>query len=257
MGDGRHPRDAYITIYGRKPVFEALGLPDIEVDKVLLARKARGGVVDEILARAEVRGVPVQRVEPREVTRLSRNAKQDQGVVADVVAPRMDALARWLSLAESAGGPGPRCRLLVLDGLTNPQNVGMLLRTAVAAGIDGVVVPRRGCPEVGPLVVKGSAGVAFRARILRTPVAAEALALLGEHGFARLGLAGDAAADLFSLEIPPRAAFVLGNETAGVAAAARGQLDATVRIPMSGGVESLNVAVAGALVAYELRRRGR
>ncbi len=255
MSGAKHPRDAFITIYGRKPVLEALRVEGVAVDKVLVAKKARGAIVDEIEELARRAGAEVMRVDPREVTRISRNAKQDQGIVADVVAPAMDALARWLSLPASEGGPAARCHLLVLDGLTNPQNVGMILRTAVAAGLDGVVVPRRGCPEVGPLVVKGSAGVAFRARILRTPSAAEALAALGEAGFVRYALAGEATDDLFSAPWPDRAVFVLGNETFGVGEGARARIDRHLRIPMTGGVESLNVAVAGALVAYEVARR--
>lgn len=251
----KHPRDAFITIYGRKPVLEALSVGGIQVDKVLVTKKARGGVIDEITALAEQAGVAVLRVDPREVTRLSRNAKQDQGVVADVVAPRMDGLDRWLALGEREGGPGSTCQLLMLDGLTNPQNVGMVLRTAVAAEIDAVVVPRRGCPEIGPLVVKASAGVAFRARILRTPSARDGLERLGAAGFRRYALAGEAPEDLFSTSLAGRSVFVLGNETAGVGTAARAQIDAQLRIPMGGGVESLNVAVAGALVAYELRRQ--
>lgn len=249
---GKHPRDAFITVYGRKPVLEALQMPGVRIAKVLVSDRARGAIVGDIEKAAQRAGVELRHVPSREVTRLSRNAKQDQGVVADVEAPRMDALASFLDRDEDPGGP-----LLVLDGITTPGNVGMIIRSAVAAGAGGVVVPRVGCPEIGPQVVKGSAGVVFRARLLRTPDPATALDALGAAGYRRLGLAGESEDDLYGADLSGRLAVILGNETHGIGAATRARLDGTLRIPMSGGVESLNVAVAAALVAYEVRRRAR
>ena len=225
----------------------------VRVDKVLVARKARGPVIERIEGAARSRGVEVQRVAPDEVVRLSRNAKQDQGVVADVEAPRMDSLGRALEQGRLDGD----ATVLVLDGLTNPANVGLILRTATAAGVDGVVIPRRGCPEVGPLVVKASAGVAFRAPILRVPNVPTALDLLEAAGFALGGLEMEGAADLFTAELPARCAFVLGNETAGVSEDTRRRTRVRVSIPMAKGVESLNAAVAAALLCYERLRRSR
>lgn len=252
---GKHPRDRFITIFGRKPVLEALDRPDVRVAKLLVAQNAHGGVVRDILARAKARGVPVRRVLPREVTRLSRNGRQDQGVVADVEAPRMESLADWLRrLPAPEADPAPR-PLLVLDGLTNPQNVGMILRSATAAGVAGVVLPRSGCPEVGPLVVKASAGVAFEAAILRVEDVATGLDALAGAGFRLLGLDGRGTETLFEVGLTLRTALVVGNETAGLGREARARLHGLVRIPIADGVESLNAAVAASLAAFELVRR--
>jgi 23S rRNA (guanosine2251-2'-O)-methyltransferase len=247
----KHPRDAFITVYGRKPVLEALTTPGIVVDKLLVATRARGDVIDAITDAARRIGIEPRRVDPSDVTRVSRNRKQDQGVVADVVAPRMDALTTYL-----AGDERPtREHLLFLDGLTTPTNVGMVIRSATAAGLTGIVVPRAGCPEVGPLVVKGSAGVAFRARILRTPTTDEGLGVLASAGFTLYGLDASGDADLYATSFADRAAIVLGNETSGLSVAAERRLDRRIKIPLAQGVESLNAAVAGSLVAFELARR--
>jgi len=177
--------------------------------------------------------------------RVSGNGRHDQGVVADVVAPGLRELDDEI--------PGGRLALLVLDGVTNPANVGMIIRTVTGAGLDGVVLPRAGSPDVGPLVVKASAGVAFRARVYRSTTAAAAVDRLRGAGVEVVGLQGGSAESLFDAELPERVAFVLGNETEGVSVA----VDRWVSIPMSNGVESLNVAVAAGLVAYEVSRRGR
>lgn len=248
--DAVSPKDRFVTVYGRKPVLEALGDRELAVDKVVLAENARGPAVREILDAAAGRGVPVRRASAHRVKVLAGNGRHDQGVLADVVAPRMRPLDAFLS----GLGPGA-ASVLVLDQITNPANVGMILRTATAAGLAGVVLPRRGVPSVDPLVVKASAGVAFHAPMLRCSTADGACAALHSAGFEVLGLAGDAKAGLFTAKLPARSAFVLGNETSGVSPAVRNLVDRWLSIPMSGGVESLNVASAAAVLSFELVRR--
>lgn len=247
------PRDVFITVYGRKPVLEALTDPALSVDKVIVAEQARGATLQEILDAAAGRGVPVQRVSAHRVKVLAGNGRHDQGVLADVVAPRMRPLDGAL---QQLRGPAA---VLVLDAITNPANVGMILRTATAAGIDGVVLPRRGVPAIDPLVIKSSAGVAFHAPVLRAATAEQACRSLRVSGFAVLGLSGSAreAASLFDDTAARRVAYVLGNETSGISPAVAAQLTGWVTIPMTGGVESLNVASAAAVVCFEwARRRG-
>jgi 23S rRNA (guanosine2251-2'-O)-methyltransferase len=133
----------------------------------------------------------------------------------------------------------------------------MIIRSATAAGIDGIVVPRRGVASIDPLVVKASAGVAFRAPILKTFTAAEAVAALKHGGFHVVGLDARGDDDLFTAHLPEPVAFVLGSETAGLGPDVADLVDTWVSIPMAGGVESLNVAAAAAVVCFELVRRSR
>jgi 23S rRNA (guanosine2251-2'-O)-methyltransferase len=251
-----YPRDRFITVYGRKPVLEVLMDPALAVDKVVLADTAGDRSADAILQAAADRGVRVLRESAARVTRLSRNGRHDQGVVADVRAAGMSSLTDALDAlrAGRAGADAPRS-MLVLDGVTNPANVGMVLRTATAAGLDGVVLPRRGTADIGPLVIKASAGIAFRAPILRSPTTADALEALQEAGFVLLALDARAGQSVFEAPYGPRTAFVLGGETAGLSPEAEPWIHDRVAIPMSGGVESLNVASAATVVAFELARR--
>lgn len=242
------PRDRFVTVYGRKPVLEALADRALDVDKVLLAEGARGEGAERITRAARDRGVPVRRASPHRIKVLAGNGKQDQGVLADVLAPRMRTLASALASDDPPG------TVLLLDGITTQANVGMILRTATAAGIDGIVLPRRGVAGIDPLVIKASAGIAFHAPILRAGTARHAADELAGAGYPLFGLRA-AAESLYCRALPPRAAFVLGSESEGVSAAVEERVGGWVSIPMSGGVESLNVASAAAVLCFELARR--
>src|SRR5918997_6898889 len=113
MAGERSPKDTFITVYGRKPVLEALGDDALRVDKVVLADEARGEPVRAILAAARARGVPVQHASAHRVKVLAGNGRHDQGVLADVVAPRMAPVAEFLASLAS----GAPAAVLVLDRL--------------------------------------------------------------------------------------------------------------------------------------------
>lgn len=245
MSPPPNPRDRFITVYGRKPVLEALGDHRLTIDKVLVADNAGGPQITQLLREAQRRGVEVLRVPAARVTKVSRNGRQDQGVVADIVAPSLRRLTD--EVAAELDGP-----VLVLDGVTNPQNVGMILRTATAAGLAGIVLPRAGVPDLSPLVIKASAGVALDAPVLKADDAASAVATLRGAGFTLFGLVAGAGRSLWDPRpFPTRAGFVLGSETGGI----RVDVDEALAVPMAGGVDSLNVAVAAGVVCFELVRR--
>jgi 23S rRNA (guanosine2251-2'-O)-methyltransferase len=242
------PGQVTVTLFGKVAVLAALVDPHVDVELVLVARGAAG--LDGIVAAADRAGVPCRRVAPAKVTRLSGHGRHDQGVAATVRAPGVRPLDRWL--ADRGGRPAA---VVVLDGVTNPANVGMIVRTVTAAGLEGTVVPRLGTPGVGPLVVKASAGVALRAPTLGCRTAAEGLAALADAGFTVYGLRAGGGHGLFATELAERAAFVLGNESDGVSPAAAAGVGRWLSIPLAGGVESLNVAAAAAVLAYEVARR--
>jgi 23S rRNA (guanosine2251-2'-O)-methyltransferase len=242
----RSPRDKWITIYGRKPVLEALHDPALSVAKVVVADNATGQSLHEILRAASKYDVPVERATASRVKWLAGNGKHDQGVVADVDAPRMTPLEEFVR----ERGKRPT-NVFLLDGVTNPGNVGMILRTATGAGFDGVILPRAGTPHVGPLVIKASAGVAFQAPIVNTSTARAAVDLLRTAGYHIYGLSARSHESLFKADLAPRAVYVLGGETNGLTV----PIDSDLQIPLNAGVESLNVAIAAAVVAFEVTNR--
>ncbi len=246
------PRDSFLTVMGRKPVIEALHDDTLQFDKILVSSNAHGAEIDTINGMAASRRITVDRVSEQRVTAVARSSRHHQGVVADVVAPAMQHLGDFCE--QRRRGKDWACTVLVLDHVHNPSNVGMILRSATAAGVDGVVVPHRGTADIGPVAIKASAGVAFRAPILRVESTDEAVQILADHRFELVGvdMGGD---DLFTADLPDRAAFIIGNESDGLSPAAADATTRTVSIPLANGVESLNAAVAASLLAYERRRR--
>ncbi len=235
-----------LTLYGRKPVLEALQDSKLAPERLhLAASNRRGGILDDIQRLADKRGVEILTHERAALARISRNGKQDQGVALDVRCPRFADLNE---LSASAMHPG--FRLMALDGVTNPQNAGMIVRSATAAGVDGILWPRRGVAALGPLVIKASAGTLFRAPIIQCEQLDQALDHCSSLGMAVATLRADADTTVFEHRQNRPTIYVLGGETDGVSQQTEARADLGLKIPMHNGVESLNVAVTAGILAY-------
>ncbi len=240
--------DTYITLYGRKPVLEALMNNTLQVVKLFIARNVRGDIITKMIQYAAQRAIPVERVAPEIVQRFAKNGKQDQGVALDIFAPRMQTLTHFLS--DNAAQSQEKLRFVMIDGVTTPANIGLIIRSCVAAGV-GVIYPKKGVPKISPLIVKASAGLIFKAQILTCSTVESALRLLKEKKFKIFGVSGDGSVNLFELNIPERAIFIVGNESDGLGEATLSLSDTLVSIPMADHIDSLNVACAATLVTYE------
>ncbi len=217
----------------------------------MVARTARATAgLRELLAAADAAGIPVRRVDPGLLEDVAAGAAH-QGVAARARRPRQ------LTEGDLAGTPWPPDALVVvLDGVTDPGNVGAVARTAEAAGASALVVRRRRGAGTGPAAVKASAGA-----LLHLPVAAvgnvsRALGRLKDAGFWAVGLDGDAPATIWDDERPAgRLAVVLGSEGRGLSRLVREACDQLVAIPLGGRIASLNVSAAAAvaLFAYAVR----
>ena len=238
--------DRVLTVYGRKPVLEALLDTGLTIHALHIADSNRdGGVMAEILRAAARRGVEPRYHARVELARISRNGRQDQGVAADILCPAFQRLEDYLVQL-----PASPQRLLALDGITNPQNLGMIIRSAAAGQIDGIVLAKRGNAALGPLVIKASAGTVYRAPLLACEELPAALRACKAACFSVCSLRADASESLFRHRPGGHCVYVLGNETEGVSAATDALADVALSIPMRNGVESLNVAVTASLIAF-------
>ena len=236
--------DSVITLYGRNVVTEILQDESVEVHKLHLASSNRdGGVIVEIKEMAERRGIVVKTHTKEQLSRISKNAKQDQGVAIDIVAPNYQKSEKIEEVL------GESFRLLALDGVQNPQNLGMIVRSAAAGHIDGIILPTNNSAKISPLVIKASAGTLFKIPIFYCKTLEAPLAKLGENSKV-YALSSHAKDDIYSLSESTRVIFVLGNESEGVSPAVSRLCNQSLAIPMQRGVESLNVAVTAALLAF-------
>ena len=238
-----------VTLYGRKPALEALEDASLTIHCLHLANSNRpSSIIAQLIKEAERRCIAIRYHDRQALSRISKNSRQDQGVALDVVCPNFTTLEAFMDLPKK-----PRT-VLALDGVTNPQNVGMIIRSAVAAGMDGLLYPKRGIASLGPLVIKASAGNVFRAPIVRCKSTADALTALKTNGYQVATLEASATTSLFEFKAADNLVCVLGAESKGIGRAVAVLADTRLTIPMANGVESLNVAVTAALVSFHLRR---
>jgi 23S rRNA (guanosine2251-2'-O)-methyltransferase len=212
---------------------------------------------DDRLARlvVECRQVGVRvRQEPREQLTQVAGTTAHQGVVAMVRAQEFLAIE---DLFEPPGSNSGARLLLALDGIEDPQNLGALLRVADGAGVDGVVLTERRSAPLSPAAVKASAGAAEHLRMARVVNLVRALEDLKRQNLWIIGLDERGTSDYDQFDLTGNCVLVLGREGAGLHDLVRRTCDHLLRIPMAGGVSSLNVSAAGAVVLYEAFRQRR
>lgn len=235
------------TLYGRQAVLEALQDNSLTPFKLHMAdSNRRDGAVSEMLAIAEQRGIEIAWHTRLALSRISKNGKQDQGVALDLIMPNLaDEAALWQALQRKQ-----KQRFLALDAVTNPQNVGMIIRSAAAGEIDGVILPKRGCARLDALVIKASVGTFFKVPLYQCQQLDQCLQQAQQQHCEVLVMAADSKLSLFQHQSRQHSIFVLGNETNGVSKEVLRLADKKIMIPMNSGVESLNVAMTATLIAY-------
>ncbi len=240
-------------LYGVHAVEEALRAGRRRFDHVLVARERHDARVEQLVAQCREAGVRV-RPEPREQLTHVAGTSAHQGVVAVVRPKEMLAIE---DLFEAPAGASGRRLLLALDGVEDPQNLGALLRVADGAGVDGVVLTERRAAPLSPVAVKASAGASEHLRIARVVNLVRALEELKANNLWIIGLDERGESDYDRFDLTGDCVLVLGREGAGLHDLVRRTCDHLLRIPMAGGVSSLNVSAAGAVVLYEAFRQRR
>ncbi|MBI4161368.1 MAG: 23S rRNA (guanosine(2251)-2'-O)-methyltransferase RlmB [Acidobacteria bacterium] len=231
-------------------MLEALRAGRRQLQEVWIDSGREDGRAREILDLAAERGIPVARPHRSRIDRVVPGGVH-QGVVA-FAGPLPQPPAE-----EVLAGLGPSPLLLVLDGVEDPRNLGSLLRTAAAAGADAVLLPARRSAPLSPVAARASAGGSERIRVGRCGNVAGLLRDLRGRGIRTVGLDPGAGRIWSEVDYRPATALVLGGEGRGLRPLVRRELEESVRIPMQSGLQSLNVAVAAAVVLFEAVRQRR
>lgn len=240
-------------LFGINAVNETLNAVTQGVREILISDQAQHGRLQALADDARRRGVAVSFRPTRELDRLAQGQRH-QGVVALV---ESYVYLEFVNLLRQLASSATSEAILVLDGIVDPRNFGALLRTAEAAGVKHVVIPKDRSVDVTPLVVKASAGAAHHLNVYKVTNLRRALQDLKQLGYWTVGLAVAAKETLYDRVFPEKLVILLGSEATGVRPINLRECDFLVSIPMLGKVESLNVGVAGGVFLFEMvRQRG-
>ena len=241
-------------VYGRQPVLEALRAGRRTIRRLAMARNVRTAAasVTQILKLVERKGLALESLPIPELDRICRGGNH-QGVVAEVSPYPYVAFDDLLT---DCGATREAPFLLLVDHVQDPQNLGSMLRTADAAGVSGVVIPRERAAEVTAAVVRASSGAAEHVRVAQVANLHQAMLRLREAGVRMAGLEGAAGSLPYTTaDLGGPLAVVVGSEGLGLSKLIADTCDVLIGIPMQGRVDSLNAAVAAALALYEVRRQ--
>lgn len=235
-----------LTLYGRHPVLAALANPERRISKLLCTEDT----VAEVKTLAAERGISPTIVDRKELDRILPRDSVHQGFALNC-APLPDySIEEVCTMAEAQD----KCHVLVLDQVTDPQNIGAIIRSCVAFNTLALIMQDKNSPAETGAMAKASAGTIEYLPICRVTNLARAVRYLKEAGFWTVGMDGYAQTTLDKLNKSGKTAIIMGSEGKGMRRLVEESCDAAVRLPTSDKVESLNVSTAAAIVLYEMNK---
>jgi len=235
---------------GRNPVLEAIK-SGRTINKIFIAKGSREGSITQIVALAKEKGIVINEVERAKLDKMS-SSHAHQGVIAFVSVKDYVDTDDILQAAEKKGEPP---FIIILDEIMDANNLGSILRTSDAVGVHGVIIPKRRAVGLNPAVSKASAGAVEYVPVARVTNISQTIDYLKKKGIWVVGtdLSGEKA--YYEADLKGPIALVVGSEGKGMGRLVKEKCDFIVKIPMKGNISSLNAAVAGAIVMYEIMRQ--
>ena len=232
-------------IFGRNPVLEAIK-GGREIDKLLIKKGEIEGSLREIIKKARQSGIVVTEVDTKKLDAICEGSNH-QGVVAYVATHEYSTVSQILQNAEDKGHAP---FIVICDKITDPHNLGSIIRTANCAGVDGIIIPKRNSVGLNMVVAKTSAGAVEYTPVARVTNIAQTIDALKKEGVWVCGadMDGD---EMSKCDLKGALALVIGSEGEGISRLVREKCDFLVSIPMMGEINSLNASVAAAVLMYE------
>lgn len=232
-------------IIGRNPVAEAIR-SGREIDKILIKKDGMEGSIVPIIKKAKQKGIIVQEVEKQKLDRLADGGNH-QGIAAFTAAHEYASVEDILSRSENP-------LIIICDKITDPHNLGSILRTANCVGASGVIIPKRNSVGLNGIVAKTSVGAVEYTPVARVTNIVQTIDTLKEKGFwvAGADMNGE---EMYSSNLTGSLCLVIGSEGEGISRLVKEKCDFLVKIPMFGEINSLNASVAAAVLMYEASRQ--
>jgi 23S rRNA (guanosine2251-2'-O)-methyltransferase len=236
---------AFEFVYGVQPVLQVLTEKRRKSQKILLHRTHLSPELKKVLHIARKEGIPIEEVDKHQLSQ-STQTTQHQGIAIKTEEYSYDTFDLLMHrLKQKTSG-----LVLVLDQIQDPQNLGAILRTALCAGVDGVLLPEKGSALVSPSVMKASAGGAESVPVVLVPNLVNALLALKKAGYWIFGAEGASSTSLWKADLQRNLALVLGNEGLGIRNSVKKQCDFLISIPVLGTISALNVSVSTSIPLF-------
>lgn len=245
-----NPDEGLDKLEGRNSVLEAIK-SDRTINKILVSKGDKEGSIKQIIALAREKGIIVQETDRISLDKIS-TTHSHQGVIAFVAVKDYVEVDDILQIAQEKGDPP---FIVLLDGITDPHNLGSILRTANAVGVHGVVIPKRRAIGLTAAVSKASAGAIEYVPVARVTNMAQTIEYLKEQNIWVVGTDQSGEKSFYDSDLKGPIALVIGSEGEGMGKLVREKCDFVVNLPMKGAISSLNAAVAGAIVMYEILKQ--
>ena len=242
----------YIT--GLRAVEQILATESTDIRRIYAEYQTANPRVEAIIKAARQNHIEIQPANRARLMQISGESRH-QGVVAEVRRSTLMDEAGLRTMVEERLQEGRPILLLVLDGVQDPHNLGACMRTADAAGVDAVIVPRHGAAGLGPTVSKVAAGAAEQLPFVPVGNLGRVLGWLGDYGVRCVGTSDKADSTLFEADLSGSVALIMGREHTGLSKGIVSRCDTLVSLPMQGVVSSLNVSVATGICLYEIVRQ--
>lgn len=247
MYNKSNPED---MIIGRNPVMEAIKA-ERPINKILIAKGERKGSINQLISMAKEKRLVIQEVEHSFLNNMTDNANH-QGVAALVSPFEYVEVDDILKIAAKSDR---KPFILIADGVTDPHNLGALIRTAEALGVNGIIIPKRNSSAITSTVVKSSAGAVEYLPVARETNIVRCIEQLKKEGMWVIGADMDGKELLSKADFTVPIVLVVGGEDKGLGRLVKENCDIVVKIPMLGKISSLNASVAGAIMMYEVARQ--
>ncbi|MBZ0183256.1 MAG: 23S rRNA (guanosine(2251)-2'-O)-methyltransferase RlmB [Melioribacteraceae bacterium] len=236
-------------IIGRKPVWEALN-SNAELSYIYICKEQLNGILLQIKIGADKAGIPVKIIPLIKINNLFPKLNH-QGVVAAKAFQKFYELNEVIDDSKKSKYP----LLLILDSIQDPHNVGAIIRTAEASGVDGILTTIHNSAPINETVEKTSAGALSHSKICRINNVAQTIDILKQEGFWIIGSSLQNSKKYTEIDYKIPVAVIMGNEEKGIRKLAASKCDFLINIPMKGNIQSLNVSVATGVLLYEILRQ--
>lgn len=246
-----------MLVIGRNPVLETLKFNPSSIKRLVILDTVIDNKIKEITDRLKLKNIPIEKLKKEQFEKLLEKKDKSegisQGIIAEVEDFRYHKTTEILKSLDTEGKTS--CTLVILDEIQDPHNFGAVIRSAVCAGADGIIISDKNSVKVNHTVIKSSSGATNYMMISKESNIYKTIEMLKESGYKIIGTVLNSSEELYNFRFPEKSAVVFGSEGEGLRKNIVNLCDSLVKIPMAGKIESLNVSVSAGVVLFEILRQ--